>query len=164
LLAEDDYRPPGLAVLIRLWTSWLYCRRLMSSDFEAAILTSVVLATAYIGWFAVLDKWLEPSWWRLVGRMLGVRIERSCFGVGLLKIRTWAAVPADHPRASTVIVIGAVSTLTLALCPAVAAAVMVRHVGLSPSWAATVTLVSVLIFPIGAAARITVEGPARFDS
>jgi hypothetical protein len=120
----------------------------------AATLVYALGAAAYVGWLSLVDSWLEPRWRRLVGRALGVPIERVIARVGMLNARVWAAVPADHGRAPTVVMIGALSTLTVAVCPAVAMAAVVAHAALSPHWLATLTLMSVLVCPIGFAAHV----------
>jgi hypothetical protein len=126
----------------------------------AAAIVFALCAAAYVGWLSVVDRWLEPRWRRLVGRALGVRIDRANADFGLLKTRAWAAVPADHKRAPTVVMFGALSTLTVAVCPAVALVAVVIHSALSPHWVATFTLMSVLVCPIGFAAQVLGDGTA----
>jgi hypothetical protein len=119
------------------------------------MLTFAIFAAAYVGWFAVVDKWLGPWWQRRVGRMLGVRIESTSPRVGFLNTRMWAAVPPTHEKAATVVILGAISMLTLVLCPSAATALIVTHVRLSPHWSATLTLMSVVVCPIGIVALAT---------
>ena len=113
------------------------------------MLAFAICAAAYVGWFTAVDRWLTPWCQRLVGLMLGVRIERTSTRVGFLKTGVWATVPATHDKAPTVLMMGAISTLTLAVCPSVAMAVIVTQVRLSPHWSATFTLMSVIVCPIG---------------
>jgi hypothetical protein len=127
------------------------------SSSGTAILIFAACAAACVGWFSAVDGWFEPWWLRLVGRVLGVRIQSVCASVGLLKIRTWATVPAGHPKASAVVLIGAVTTLISALLPGVAMAVLAVQVRPFPIWAAALTLMSVLTCPIGVVARVIGE-------
>jgi hypothetical protein len=125
-----------------------------------AMLLFAICAAAYVGWFAVVDRWLGPWWQGLVGRMLGVRIENTSWRVGFLETRMWAAVPPTHEKAATVVIMGVTSTLALVLCPSVATALIVTHVRLSPHWSATLTLMSVIVCPIGIVALAMGAGTA----
>ena len=117
-------------------------------------------AAACVGWVMLVDRWLGPWWQRLVGRMLGVRIECANSRIGFLKTRMWAAVPATHDRAPAVVMMGVIVTLTLAVCPSVALALIATHLRFAPHLSATFTLMSVSVCPVGMAALAMGDRPS----
>ncbi len=111
-------------------------------------------AAGEIGWLVALDKVIDPSLRRFVGRVLRIRVESVQSRAGPFAVRAWSTPPPNRNKRPLVAVSGALIVLVTTALPTILLFMVVPYIPLSPRVSATLTLMAVLSYPVLIAARL----------
>lgn len=120
------------------------------------VLALGAFAATHVVWLVALDRYIDPSLRRLIGRALRIRVEAVQSRAGPFGVRAWSTAPPDRDKRPLVALSGALSVLVTAALPTILIFVVVANVPFSPRVSATLTLLAVLTYPIVVAARLLV--------
>ena len=118
------------------------------------VLATGVFAAGQIGWLMALDRVIDPSLRRIMGRVLRIRVDSVQSRAGPFSVRAWSTPPPDRDKRPIVALSGALSVLVTAALPTILVLVLVAHLPLSARVSATLTLMAVFTYPLVVAARL----------
>jgi hypothetical protein len=118
------------------------------------VLATGAFAAGHVAWLVALDRVIDPSMRRIIGRLLRVRVESAESRAGPFSVRAWSVAPPDFNKRALVAVSGALIVLLTAALPTILIFVLVANLPLSPRVSATLTLMAMLTYPIIVAARL----------
>ncbi len=118
------------------------------------VLVTGAFAAGHIGWLVALDRVIDPSLRRMMGRVLRLRVESVQSRAGPFSVHAWSIAPPNPQKRPLVAVAGALSVLVTAALPAVLLFIVVANEPLPPRVAATLTLMAMFTYPVLVAARL----------